>query len=158
VLAFVWKHLHATQSIAAPLLALPVFVRRIRPGFVAAIIHVIRPLLGVNGFVRDAGAAAECVSNDFVIREAFWALFADYKPLIGAAKTLWLTVWVPHFVAAHTLVAAALAAAAHAAANALTPDFARRDEQAVPRGESTVYEEHAVSVLSGIESVAVSPG
>jgi hypothetical protein len=65
---------------------------------------------------------------------------------------------LPHIAAALTFVAAALSTAAGAAANALAPDFAGRNEQAVKHGQGTVYDEHAVSVLSGIDNVAVSPG
>jgi hypothetical protein len=86
------------------------------------------------------------------------------------ARLVWVFVWVPHSIAAHTwlrvplaaaalaLVAAALTSAACAATHALAPDFAGRNQQAVKHSEGTVYEEHAVSVLSAMERVEVSPG
>jgi hypothetical protein len=94
-------------------------------------------------------------------RQASAALLVGSPTQKNLAFSAWLVrvcVRMPCVVAAIPFVAAAFTAAAHAAANALAPDFAGRNEHPVPSGKGTVYEEHVVSVLSGIESVAVSKG
>ena len=99
------------------------------------------------------------IKNNFRYAAAAPIVFAPLqKNFTLSARLVGVFVWVPYLIAANTLVTATLAAATSAAANTLAPDFPGCNQKAVPDGNRTVYEEHAVSVVSCKERTDVSPG
>ena len=110
--------------------------------------------IGRSEFPKSHSAVGVIATNPLALKPFDFAVFVN--PLL---ITAFARVCVPLVAATFALVRiASTHAVAENAATQAAQNPARRDEHAVQDRYRAVYEEHAVSVVSGMESVAVSPG